>query len=167
MFAVDSLHGGVHIAWTVHDDGFCEIIAPILPPPPKRPFCYPGRKRMDNRKALTSIFFVLRTGVHWEDLPQENGRGCGMTCWRRLKQWQETGVWKQLHKILLDLLNEADMTDWKRAVIEGSSVHAVFAGPQLAPIRQATARPAASITCSRAGRAFPSRAHSLARIRIM
>jgi len=36
---------------------------------------------MPDRKALTGILFVLKTGIQWEDLPQEMGCGCGMTCW--------------------------------------------------------------------------------------
>src|SRR5215831_8258371 len=48
-------------------------------------FRYPGRKPVDDRKALTGILFVLKTGIPWEDLPVEMGCGCGMTCWRRLQ----------------------------------------------------------------------------------
>ncbi|HEX4116343.1 MAG TPA: transposase, partial [Solirubrobacteraceae bacterium] len=46
-----------------------------------------GRKRVPDRKALTGILFVLKTGIPWEDLPQEMGCGSGMTCWRRLRDW--------------------------------------------------------------------------------
>ena len=41
-------------------------------------------KRIDDRKALTGIIFVLKIGIPWEMLPQEMGCGSGMTCWRRL-----------------------------------------------------------------------------------
>ncbi|AHH98639.1 hypothetical protein KALB_5277 [Kutzneria albida DSM 43870] len=41
--------------------------------------------------------FVLFTGIGWEDLPQELGFGSGMTCWRRLRDWQERGVFDRLH----------------------------------------------------------------------
>lgn len=133
------------MARPILDDGLWEIIEPILPPPPKRRFRFPGRKRIDPRKALTGILFVLKTGIQWEDLPREFGC-CGMTCWRRLKEWQDAGVWEQLHKILLDLLNEADRIDWKRAVVDSSSARAVFGGRKPAPIRRIAARPAASIT---------------------
>lgn len=56
---------------------------------------------VDNRKALTGILFVLKTGIAWEDLPQEMGCGSGMTCWRRLRDWQAAGVWQALHELLL------------------------------------------------------------------
>ena len=58
-------------------------IEPLLPkhkPTPKG-----GRPRIPDRAALTGIIFVLKTGILWEDLPQEMGCGSGMTCWRRLR----------------------------------------------------------------------------------
>src|SRR5947209_1972171 len=77
-------------------DELWERIEPLLPPPRPRRFRYPGRKPVDNRKALTGILFVLKTGIPWEDLPQEMGCGSGMTCWRRLHDWQHAGVWGRL-----------------------------------------------------------------------
>jgi transposase len=62
--------------------------------------------------------FVLSTGIPWEDLPQEMGCGSGMTCWRRLRDWQEAGVWQQLHQWLLDELRQADKPDL-RMTVEG------------------------------------------------
>src|SRR5438132_10919810 len=81
-------------------DDLWEVIAPLLPPPKPRRRDHPGRKPIDNRKALTGILFVLKTGIQWEDLPQEMGCGCGMTCWRRLRDWQHAGVWLQLRAVL-------------------------------------------------------------------
>jgi transposase len=101
-------------------DELWEIIRPLLPPPkPRRPD-HPGRKPLDDRKALTGILFVLKTGIPWEDLPQEMGCGCGMTCWRRLRAWQHKGVWPQLHQVLLAKLRAADKIDWRRAAIDAS-----------------------------------------------
>src|SRR6266702_3520056 len=103
----------------------------------------PGRKRLDDRKVLTGILFVLQTGIPWEYLPQEMGCGSGMTCWRRLREWQEAGVWQRLHELLLAKLNEADRIDWSRAAIDSSHVRA-FGGaakPARAPsIARAEAR---------------------------
>tara|TARA_R110000824_G_scaffold194777_1_gene377444 strand:+ start:4753 stop:4866 length:114 start_codon:yes stop_codon:yes gene_type:complete len=36
------------------------------------------------------------------------GCGSGVTCWRRLRDWHEAGVWKKLHQTLLEYLQEAD-----------------------------------------------------------
>ncbi len=63
-------------------------IGPLLPPPKARRGRYPGRKPIDDRRALIGILFVLKTGIPWEDLPREMGCGSGMTCWRRLRDWQ-------------------------------------------------------------------------------
>ena len=49
-------------------DELWEIIEPLLPVK-KRRFRHPGRKPIDNRKALSAILFVLRTGIPWEYLP--------------------------------------------------------------------------------------------------
>ena len=107
------------------DDELWRVIEPLLPPAPRRRRRYPGRKRIGDRQALTGILFVLKTGIAWEDLPQEMGCGSGMTCWRRLKEWQEQGVWERLHRELLRRLQQADRIDWSRAVIDSSHVRAV------------------------------------------
>ena len=83
-------------------DELWAIIEPLLPPPKVRRFRYPGRKPIDDRKALTGILFVLKTGIPWEDLPVEMGCGCGMTCWRRLQRWQQEGIWFRLHHVLVE-----------------------------------------------------------------
>src|SRR5208283_5603349 len=103
-------------------------IEPLLPPPKPRRFRYPGRKPIENRKALTGILFVLKTGIPWEDLPQELGCGSGMTCWRRLRDWQEAGIWQLIHFSLLDWLARFGEIDWSRAVVDGSSIRAVLGG---------------------------------------
>jgi transposase len=107
------------------------IIGPLLPPPlPRRRDRHRrgGRPPVDNRSVLAGILFVLRTGVPWEALPRELGCGCGMTCWRRLRDWDRKGVWRKLHRALLDRLNAADKIDWSRAVVDSASVRAVRGG---------------------------------------
>jgi transposase len=123
-------------------DELWAIIQPMLPqqaPSPKG-----GRPRLDDRKALTGILFVLKTGIGWEDLPQEMGCGCGMTCWRRLRDWQADGTWQRIHAQLLRRLDEAGRIDWSRAAIDSSSVRAVFGGLIPAPIPRIEANPALS-----------------------
>ncbi len=65
---------------------------------------------------------MLRTGTPWENLPQELSFGSGMTCWRRLRDWQSAGVWHRLHMTLLGELRGADKLDFNRACIDGASV---------------------------------------------
>src|SRR5271168_3549094 len=104
-------------------DGLWERVEPLLPRVERR-FRYPGRKRLEDRQVLTGILFVLKTGIPWEDLPQEMGCGSGMTCWRRLRDWNEAGVWERLHQVLLDELQDAGQLDWSRAVVDSSHVRA-------------------------------------------
>ena len=86
-------------------DELWEIVEPLIPKVPRR-HRFPGRKRLDDRKVLTGILFVLQTGIPWEYLPQELGCGSGMTCWRRLREWQQAGVWQRLRDLLLAKASE-------------------------------------------------------------
>ena len=128
-------------------DELWETIEPLLPPEPPKP--QGGRPRIDNRAALTGIVFVLKSGIPWEMLPQEMGCGSGMTCWRRLKEWQEAGVWERLHGVLLDRLGEADQIDWERASLDSASIPAKRGGQKPAKIRRIKERRAQSATLFR------------------
>ena len=83
-------------------DALCNLIQTLLPPLPRRP--NGGRPRLPDRACLTGILFVLGSGIPWEMLPQELGCGSGMTCWRRLRDWQQAGIWQLIHFSLLDWL---------------------------------------------------------------
>jgi transposase len=112
-------------------DELWEILEPVLPkwtPSPKG-----GQPRLDDRTVLTGILFVLKTGIPWEDLPSELGCGCGMTCWRRLRDWQADGTWLKIHKILLDRLRAVDQLDWSRAPVDASFVRAAYGGEGTGP----------------------------------
>jgi transposase len=103
-------------------DELWEVIEPLLPPEPPKP--QGGRPRVEDRAALSGIIFVLKSGIPWEMLPQEMGCGSGVTCWRRLREWQEAGVWERLHRVLLDRLGEADQIEWERAALDSASIPA-------------------------------------------
>ena len=120
-------------------DALWERIEPLLPELP--PHLKGGRPWVGNREALTGILFVLRSGIPWEMLPQEMGCGCGMTCWRRLRDWQAAGVWDQLHRVLLDELREADKIDWSRAIVDSASLRALAGGPKTGPNPTDRAKP--------------------------
>jgi transposase len=103
-------------------DDLWVIVAPLLPPEPPKP--KGGRPRVPDRAALTGILFVLKSGIPWEMLPQELGCGSGVTCWRRLRDWQAAGVWDRLHRTLLDRLGEVQRIDWERASLDSASIPA-------------------------------------------
>jgi transposase len=117
--------------WIVRD-GMWERIEPLLPKVERR-FRYPGRKRLDDRGALQGILFVLHTGIAWRHLPLELGFGSGSTCYRRLDEWQEAGVWERLHALLLSELRAAEEIDWSRAVADSTHVQAKKGGSATGP----------------------------------
>ncbi|KOT98942.1 transposase [Streptomyces rimosus subsp. pseudoverticillatus] len=128
------------------DDELWSRIEPLLPLPPSGPR-RPGRKPvLEDRKVLCGILFILYTGIQWEWLPQELGFGSGMTCWRRLRDWNAAGVWQRLHEVLLDELRAADRLDLSRAVIDSSHVRALRGGPKPGGARSTGAGRAPSTT---------------------
>ena len=103
-------------------DDLWEAIEPLLPrarPKPKG-----GRPRVPDRAALGGIIFVLRTGTPWRLLPRALGFGSGVTCWRRLREWQSRGVWAAVHRTLLNWLGDLDAIDLGRASLDSTSVRA-------------------------------------------
>jgi transposase len=106
---------------------------------------------------MANIVFVLKSGIPWEMLPQEMGCGSGMTCWRRLKEWQEAGVWERLHRVLLDRLGEAEQIDWERASLDSVSIPAKRGAQKPERIRRIKERRARSATLFRTEGASRSR----------
>jgi len=132
------------MAKPILDDGLWELIEPVIPKK-KRRFRYPGRKSIADRAALTGILFVLKTGIGWEHLPKEMGCGSGMTCWRRLRDWQKAGIWDKIHRIFLDKLRKAGKIDFSRAVVDSASVRAVLGGKKQAQTPLIDVKAAANI----------------------
>jgi transposase len=132
--------------WIVSDE-LWELIEPLLPDRERR-FRYPGRKRFPDRQALQGILFVLHTGIAWTHLPQELGFGSGVTCWRRLEEWQAAGVWDRLHELLLSRLRAAGEIEWSRAIVDSSQVQAKKGAPRRARARSIEAARAPSSTFS-------------------
>jgi transposase len=112
-------------------DELWERIEPLIPGRVPNP--QGGRPPVPDRNALTGIIFVLKTGIPWEDLPQEMDCGSGMTCWRRLRDWQQAEVWERLVALLLDELRDADKIDFSRAAVDSGTVRAVGGGEKTGP----------------------------------
>jgi transposase len=128
-------------------DELWEIIEPLLPPEAPKP--RGGRPRVPDRAALAGIIFVLKSGIPWEMLPKEMGCGSGSTCWRRLRDWQEAGLWEELHRTLLNRLGEADRIEWERASLDSASVPAKRGDRRPARIRRIREKRARSATLFR------------------
>jgi transposase len=95
-----------------------------------------GRPRIDDRSVLAGIIFDLKSGIPWNMLPKEMGCGSGSTCWRRLRDWQEAGMWEELQRVLLNRLGEADRIDWDRVSPDSASVPAKRGDKEPARIRR-------------------------------
>jgi transposase len=107
-----------------------------------------GRPPLDDRRVLKGIVFVLRTGIPWTSLPKAMGCGSGMTCWRRLRDWQAAGVWTRLHQILLDRLGRANAVDFSRCSLDSASFPAKRGTSAPARTRPTAGSPEPSATCS-------------------
>jgi transposase len=114
------------MAFTLVPQKLWNEIEPLLPP--ERPKPKGGRPRVDDRACLTGIVYVLRTGMPWRFVPTELGCGSGVTCWRRLRDWTQAGVWPRIHQKLLGLLGRRGRLRAALVVMDSASVRAVLGG---------------------------------------
>lgn len=89
-----------------------------------------GRRRIDDREVMEGILWVLRSGARWKDLPHEYPSAT--TCWRRLREWEDAGVWLAIWRAFLSELDDAGQLDW----------HEVFADGTFAPAKKGVPRSA-------------------------
>jgi transposase len=125
-------------------DELWAVVEPLLPK--HEPGRRGGHPRVPDRVCLTGILFVLKTGLPWEDFPQEMGC-CGMTLWNRLDEWRRAGVWTRLHRTLLAHLREAGLIDFSRVVADSASVRAVHGGKKRGRAPWTAASVGASTIC--------------------
>ena len=126
-------------------DDLWTAIAPLLPP--ERAKRKGGRPPRPDRAALAGILLVLRTGMAWKDVPAVLGCS-GKTCWRRLRDWHEAGVWADLHRALLEHLHDVGALDWSRAALDSASLPAKRGAKTLDQTRPTGAGRAPSATSS-------------------
>ena len=77
-----------------------------------------GRKPIGNREVFEGIIWVLRSWARWKDLP--DWYPSPSTCWRRLQQWEEQGVWLKIWRKFLSELDERGQLDWEETFADGS-----------------------------------------------
>ena len=104
-----------------------ELIEPLFPQP-KRRKDERGRPWSSNRACLEGILWILQTGAAWRFLPDEYPSPS--TCWRRLKQWEEQGVWLRAWRTLLGTLDGKGLLRWDEAFLDGSFAAAKKGAPQ-------------------------------------
>jgi transposase len=93
-----------------------EYLDILLPQPEASP--HGGPKPIPNRPVVEGILWVLRNGGRWKALPE--GYPSPATCWRRLAQWEEQGVWLEVWHAFLDTLHEQQRLDWDECFADGS-----------------------------------------------
>ena len=101
-------------------------LEPLLPKP--KPSPKGGRKPRDNREVFDGIIWVLRSGARWNDLPDRYPSAS--TCWRRLQQWEEQGVWLKIWPKFMSQLDQQGQLDWEETFADGS-----FASAKKGPMR--------------------------------
>ena len=110
------------------DEELWQEIAPLIPGHRLRRRCHPGRRAIDHKHIFMGILFVLKAGLPWQMLPTDLGLGCGETCRRHLVTWHRRGIWKKIRQHLLSKMNRQGQIDWSRALVDSSSIRAVFGG---------------------------------------
>jgi transposase len=103
-------------------DGLWEIVEPLIPPQTERPQGG-GTRNVDDRAVFTAVVYVLTTGCAWRHLPAQFGVSKA-TAHRRFVAWTQAGLWRRLHRAVLDRLGERAAIDWSRAVVDAASVRA-------------------------------------------
>ena len=94
-----------------------EFIQPLLPSQPVT-----GRPRADDRRTINGILYVLITGCKWEDMPIKYG--APVTAWRRLRRWQEEGVWERLIEMLQERAYHKGKLNLDEAIVDSSTIEA-------------------------------------------
>ena len=116
---------------SIVDDDLWRLIEPLLPPEKPRREKHPGRLPISNRAALSGVLLVLKTGIRWNHLPTRLGVSSGATCWRRLRNWQETACGTGCTNCCSPVCAKVGQLDFSRAAVDSSSIRAVGAGEKL------------------------------------
>jgi len=128
------------------DDALWNQIGPLIPKRRRGNGHRAGRRPHPDRAVFAGILFVLRSGLPWRMLPLEMGCGSGSTCRRRLIAWQRAGVWRRIHRALLNELRRRGQVDMQRAIVDSASLRAPRGGKKLDRTQPIAARRDRNIT---------------------
>ena len=90
------------------------------------------RRRVDDRKVLNGIFFVLRTGCQWKAL-DTTSICSGSTAHARFQEWQEAGFFVRLWEAALHDYDELQGLDWRWLALDGAMTKAPLGGEKNRP----------------------------------
>jgi len=91
-------------------------IEPLIPK--RKPSKKGGRRRVEDRRCFEGILWVLRSGARWKDLPPQYPSPA--TCWRRLQEWEDAGIWLDLWRKFLGELDEKGILSWDETFSDGT-----------------------------------------------
>lgn len=104
------------MAWRHLTEAQWEQIRPPLPVAKRS--SQGGRPPADVRCCFEGILWILWTGAPWSELPKRYGSP--RTCWRRLREWEATGVLLTLWRAFLAQLNDRQQLRWNECFVDGS-----------------------------------------------
>ena len=110
---------------------FYDLLSHHLPPE-KAPGPRGGRPPITHRIIVGVLWYVLATGCRWDDVPKQMGCS-GRTAHRRLRAWQQMGIWDRLHADLLRLLRQADLLEPELVVVDSVTTRAFGGGEGTGP----------------------------------
>jgi transposase len=111
--------------WRVPDMLWAQM-QPLIPPGKPHPLgCH--RPRVDDRRAMDAILFVLRTGCQWEAL-NATGICSKSSAHRRFQEWTEAGVFRDLWRRGLLAYDELQGIEWEWQALDGAMTKAPLGG---------------------------------------
>lgn len=129
--------------WNVPDDLWQEFVVPLLNEHDPEP--YTGRPRIDQRKALDGIIFIMRSGCQWNHLPEEFGNDSSVH--RTFQRWVKVGLFKKLWAALVEYARGLGLVDFEWQSSDTSSGKARFRGAHRVRTLRTAANPAPSGAC--------------------
>ena len=99
---------------TLLPDELWQKLEPLLP----EQLWNGGRMPVGNRKVFEGILWLLKSGVRWKNMPRRYPSYA--TCWRRLQDWEQKGIWNKVWRKYLAELDDQRQLDWEKIFTDGS-----------------------------------------------
>lgn len=96
-----------------------EKIKPLLPPEKRKG---KGRPSKSHLLVLNAIFWLLRTGASWRDIPEKYGPWS--TIYSRFYRWTQKGIWNKILQELQELENTQNKINWEIHHVDSSIIRA-------------------------------------------